>query len=119
MSIWQRFAIWVVPLHSVHARLVVKLQLVRGRSSDEAGNADQADHVDQHEARYFIRSQEDLYQTGEFVKFVSLFRVLWLGLWVWRALATLACVLGQVVLAPVSWWEERRAIEKAKGAGAP
>ena len=58
--------------------------------------------------RYRIRSQNDLYQLNEFFKFFSLLRVLWLGLWVWQIMATVACVIGQWVFWPVSRWEEER-----------
>ena len=58
--------------------------------------------------RYLIQSQNDLYQMNEAFKFFSLLRILWLGLWVWQIMATIACVIGQWVFWPISQWEEGR-----------
>ena len=102
VRIHQVFSVWAIPFYSAPVDLVSVLQLSTNYSPLSG------------DRRYYIQSQEDLYQVNEVVKFFSLFRVLWLGLWVWQALATLACVVAQTVFAPVSWWEERRAIQTAK-----
>lgn len=57
--------------------------------------------------KYYVQSQQDLYQTSEFVKFV----VPWFGIGtisviVWQFVATFFCVVGAVVGWPVSWLEE-------------
>jgi hypothetical protein len=57
------------------------------------------------DGKYYIAGQKDLYQVNEFVKFV------WPGgavvVWLWQCFATLVCVVGALVLAPVTWLEER------------
>ncbi len=55
---------------------------------------------------YLIRSQNDLYQVNEFVKFVSLFGVLSVMVMAFQLVATGLCVLGAVAGWPVSWVEE-------------
>ena len=99
----------MIPGHATTARLVTVLQLVRLPLQEP--RAEQTDSFE-HEvlrSRYYIQSQEDLYQTNEFTKFFSMFRVLWLALLVWQMVATAMCVFGQAVLAPVTWWEESKA----------
>ena len=54
--------------------------------------------------KYYIRSQNDLYQVSEFVRF--LFPGGLLFVLIWQELATLVCMLGATLGWPVSWWEE-------------
>ena len=53
---------------------------------------------------YLITSQNDLYQTNEFLKFV------WPGGWfvamLWQFVATALSVLGALVLWPITWLED-------------
>ena len=58
--------------------------------------------------KYLIVEQNDLYQASEIVKFVDPLGLLWVVFMVWNIAATVACLLGQWVLAPVSWWEDTR-----------
>jgi hypothetical protein len=59
------------------------------------------------ESKYYIKSQEDLYQLNEVVKFF------WPGgatiIWFWQLAATGMCILGALILAPVTWIEQRHA----------
>lgn len=65
------------------------------------------------EGKYYIDDQNDLYQVDQFVRFV------WLGGWIlvriWQFIATLLCVLGAVVLWPVSIVEEYAGVEPEFG----
>ncbi|KAK3170720.1 hypothetical protein OEA41_002802 [Lepraria neglecta] len=56
--------------------------------------------------RYLIRSQNDLYQVNELVKFFSLFGVVSVGVFAFQFFATVLCVLGAVVFWPISWVEQ-------------
>lgn len=56
--------------------------------------------------RYLIRSQNDLYQVNELVKFVSQFGILSAVVLLFQLVATGFCVLGAVVFWPVSWVEQ-------------
>ena len=82
---------------TVHLTTVLSLSRVPELVYGDPGNS---------KARYFIKKQEDLYQVGEFVKFVSLFGVLGVVVAVAQFVATGLCVLGAWVGWPVSWVEE-------------
>ncbi|KAL2050593.1 hypothetical protein ABVK25_009101 [Lepraria finkii] len=56
--------------------------------------------------RYLIRSQNDLYQVNEFVKFFSLFGVVSVGVFAFQFISTALCVLGAMVFWPISWVEQ-------------
>lgn len=68
------------------------------RSENEDGDRPQ---------RYYIASQEDLYQTSEFVKFFLPYGIGVVFVMVWHAFSTAGCVLGAMFLWPVAWLEER------------
>jgi hypothetical protein len=59
------------------------------------------------DGKYYIQSQEDLYQLNEVVKFF------WPGgatiIWLWQLFATALCIVGALLLAPVTWVEQRHA----------
>ena len=61
---------------------------------------------DKPSSRYYIQSQQDMYQTNEFFKFFSVFRIAWLFMVVGQFVATGFCVLGALLGGPVSWVEE-------------
>ncbi len=88
-SISQVFSLFFVPFYAPKVNLVTVLHL----SHDSEDN------------KYYIESQTDLYQLNEFVKFV------WPGgatlLMFWQWMNTLLSILGAVVLAPMTWAEER------------
>ncbi|KAF7894325.1 hypothetical protein EAF00_007839 [Botryotinia globosa] len=56
------------------------------------------------ETKYLIKHQEDLYQSAELVKFF------WPGgtqiISLWRLIATLLCIVGAMMFAPMTWMEE-------------
>ena len=56
--------------------------------------------------KYFIKSQNDLYQVNEFMKFISMFGVLSAFVMLWQFAATGFCVLGAWALWPISWVEQ-------------
>ncbi|KAI9711840.1 MAG: hypothetical protein M1820_001985 [Bogoriella megaspora] len=92
VGISQRFAIWAIPLHRADVKLVTVLKLVREGPGTNEG-------------RWLIQSQNDLYQTDQFVRFVIPV-VGPLFVWVWQAFATVVCVLCAVVFWPVTILEE-------------
>ncbi|KAF2028759.1 hypothetical protein EK21DRAFT_113615 [Setomelanomma holmii] len=87
-TIAQTFRPWPVPFYAAPVRLTTVLHLQYNR----------ADH------KYYIRSQEDLYQVDQFVKF--LVPGSWVLVLAWQFLATCFCVLGAVLGWPVSVLEE-------------
>ncbi|KAL9086465.1 MAG: hypothetical protein Q9165_007081 [Trypethelium subeluteriae] len=89
VGISQRFAIWFMPLYRADVKLVTVLQLEYQKTN----------------AKYYIKSQNDLYQTDQFVKFVLPYGGPIL-VWVWQTVATIACVLLALLLSPVSLLQE-------------
>ncbi|KAH6717396.1 hypothetical protein BKA61DRAFT_719399 [Leptodontidium sp. MPI-SDFR-AT-0119] len=91
VEIRQIFSLFFVPFYKSDVRLTTKLKLVHS----------------EHDGKYYIKSQEDLYQTNELVKFF------WPGgasiIWLWQLFATGLCILGALLLAPVTWIEQRHA----------
>jgi hypothetical protein len=88
LSITQTFRIWIIPFYAASVTLITVLKLSRSETS----------------RKYLIQSQEDLYQTNEFVRFF------WFGgfifVWLWQLGTTAICVLGAVLLVPLIWAEE-------------
>ncbi|PQE33353.1 flavin-binding monooxygenase protein [Rutstroemia sp. NJR-2017a WRK4] len=107
LRIRQIFSLFLLPFYAPTVHLTTVLTLVPAPAESEfTGLA---------KRKYLIQRQEDFYQSNEVVKFfwpggtkvVSLFR------WI----ATVVCIFGAVVLAPVTWveqwWFER--VEGRKG----
>ncbi|MCJ1323311.1 hypothetical protein MMC15_008667 [Xylographa vitiligo] len=107
VSLHQTFRIWALPGMRARVQLVTVLQLVAAAAAATAPPAEGPSAQRQRKpTTYLIAAQNDLYQVDEFVKFFSLFRVVWLLVLVWQFVATGLCVLGAGLLAPVSWVEE-------------
>ncbi|KAI1342326.1 hypothetical protein F5Y15DRAFT_412836 [Xylariaceae sp. FL0016] len=102
----QTFTLWFVPfsLWQANVRLVTVLELEQ-HPYDENGcpRLDQGrddNHAISPKKRFYIKGQEDHYQIEDFVKFVAPFgaSVLWV---LWQLFATLVCVVGTFVGAPL------------------
>lgn len=110
VKIHQVFAIWAIPFYRAPVNFVSVLKLVpQSRDQMGSGRSEEAVQVngDAGPRKYLISSQEDLYQTDEFFKFFSLFRVAWMGLLFWQYVVTLMSVLLAGVGSPISWAEEQ------------
>jgi len=90
VDIHQIFSIFFVPFYKSDVRLTTKLGLVQSTGDN----------------KYYIKSQEDLYQLNEVVKFF------WPGgatiVWFWQIFATFLCIVGALMLAPVTWMIQRQ-----------
>jgi hypothetical protein len=97
VTMHQLFSLFVLP-SLLHARvsLTTVLQLTPARPFALKSQS----------PTYLIKSQNDLYQVSEFVKFVSVFGLLRVLVLAWQFVATGLCVLGAGVGAPVTWVEE-------------
>ncbi|KAG9692876.1 hypothetical protein KCU95_g6792, partial [Aureobasidium melanogenum] len=93
VGLTQVFAIWAIPTHRAEVSLVTVLHL-----------SPQKDPQNEEKIKYYISSQNDLYQTDQFIKFV----LPWISIIVpiWQILATFFCVIGSYLFTPVTWWEE-------------
>lgn len=96
VSMHQIFRIWAIPFFSAPVSLTTVLRLVKIPPSKTSFSP----------AKYYIQSQNDLYQVNEFVRFVSQFGILSVAVLVWQFVATGMCVLGALVFWPVSWVEQ-------------
>lgn len=56
---------------------------------------------------WYISSQNDLYQTNEWVKFLVPWGIGVTLMWAWQLWATFLCVAGAIVLFPQTWFKER------------
>lgn len=87
----QVFRIWVVPFYRAPVKLVTVLQLEYNKHND----------------RYYIASQNDLYQVDQFVRFFAPGG--WILVQMWQFWATFFCLLGAIALWPISFAEEFKA----------
>ncbi|KAH6606981.1 hypothetical protein Trco_006134 [Trichoderma cornu-damae] len=113
VSIRQTFSIWFIPFHSSSVKLLSVLQLAQG-SSTEPGQLAPKHPSDgrsssalagpgQERLRYYISSQEDLYQTNDFVAFV----VPYLGpllVFMWQLYSTCLSVALSLLFLPVYYF---------------
>ena len=91
VGITQVFAIWAVPFYKAEVSLVTVLHLEQRQES-------------QSDTKWYISSQNDLYQMDQLVKFAA--PLLAWTLPILQIFATFACVLMSYIFAPISWWEE-------------
>lgn len=87
----QDFRIFIVPLYKAPVHLVTVLHLEHDKIKE----------------KYYIQSQNDLYQTDEFVRFVipggSLL------VWLWQVMAAFGCYLLASIFWPITYIEEHYA----------
>ncbi|KAL9053427.1 MAG: hypothetical protein Q9162_004797 [Coniocarpon cinnabarinum] len=88
VTIFQVFSIFFVPFFKAPVELTTVLKLKKASNN-----------------KYYIASQNDLYQTDQFFKFFS-----WpfgsIFVTTFQLLSTLVCVVAAVAFWPISWWEE-------------
>ncbi|KAH3944049.1 hypothetical protein HBH98_150890 [Parastagonospora nodorum] len=88
VQIFQIFRIWLVPFYYAPVELTTVLKL----RHDKGDN------------KYYIHSQNDLYQVDQWIRFILPGGHLLIYLW--HAWATFFCVVGAYLLIPVTWIEE-------------
>ncbi|CAO2654411.1 Nn.00g111440.m01.CDS01 [Neocucurbitaria sp. VM-36] len=99
VQIFQIFGIWLIPFYYAPVKLTSVLTLKHNRG----------------DGKYYIDSQNDLYQVDQFVKFFAPGG--WILVWLWHFMATFFCVVGVVLLRPVSWAEEHWGWRQQMGKG--
>ncbi|KAL6824114.1 hypothetical protein V8C40DRAFT_247344 [Trichoderma camerunense] len=113
VSIRQTFSIWFVPFHSSSVKLLSVLRLTQGSSSEpgqlapkyqpDGRNSSALAGPGQERLRYYIASQEDLYQTNDFVAFV----LPYLGpllVFLWQLYATGVSVVCSILFLPLYYF---------------
>ena len=92
LNITQVFKVWFIPFYAATVNLTTVLQLIQGsRTRRTVPESD----------KYYIQSQEDLYQVDEFVKFFLPFHIGTTIVAFWHWIATWCCIIGAIVLGPV------------------
>ncbi|KAI9687787.1 MAG: hypothetical protein M1822_001867 [Bathelium mastoideum] len=89
VGISQRFSIWFIPLYHPDVKLVTVLELEYRKAN----------------GKYYIKRQNDLYQTDQFVKFLLPYGGPAL-VWVWQTIATFICFLLAIFFWPMTAYEE-------------
>lgn len=89
VGITQVFKIWAIPFHHSEVSLVTVLHLEQGR-----------------DRRYYISSQNDLYQTDQWPRFLPFVRLFAWMIPLVQLFATLVCVVSSYAFAPVTWLEQ-------------
>jgi len=95
----QTFSIWLIPFHHSHVNLTTVLYLEKG-----VGRG-----VTDGKERYYIKHQEDLYQTDQWVKFPSP-RILPAIVWVWQVVSALVCMICLYLFAWLDFLEEKEVV---------
>jgi hypothetical protein len=122
VTISQIFSVFLVPFYSAPVTLTTVLTLTtnpneyRGHYdfSDPSKGKDSTTADKNTNTKYWISAQEDLYQTTEFVKFFLPFGIGAFLVFFWHLFATVGCVLGALFLWPISWAEQKLAVERTK-----
>ncbi|KAK3708550.1 hypothetical protein LTR37_011445 [Vermiconidia calcicola] len=98
VNISQLFKLWFVPFYRAPVNLTTVLELVKGQDLNDPKPISRSVN---RPARYYIASQNDLYQVDQFVRFFTPLGtgVFLVGLWHW--VATLVCVWGAWLLGPL------------------
>ncbi|KAK8227175.1 hypothetical protein HDK77DRAFT_484304 [Phyllosticta capitalensis] len=111
----QIFRIWFIPFHYAPVSLVTVLQLEKHSPYEDAvadsssvrtaSTNGQSSSSAVAGSKYYIASQNDLYQTTDFPRFV--FPPAFLLVWIWQLFAMVFCNVAALVLTPLTWAEER------------
>jgi len=106
VGLTQVFAIWAIPTHRSEVSLVTVLHLVQGPEKDVTVLDSTGIPTGQAKNKWYIQSQNDLYQTDQFIKFVLPWLAWLVPLQQW--IATLVCIFFSYVFEPLTWWEENK-----------
>ncbi|KAK4968744.1 hypothetical protein LTR66_011772, partial [Elasticomyces elasticus] len=113
VTMHQTFSIQYIPFHCAYVGLTTVLHLTTDPQPLPLHPPNRRHKLDtsfprlDNRPRYYIQSQNDLYQTDEFVKFV----LPWLSIgpalvMIWQICATVLCVIGAVAFYPITWLSE-------------
>lgn len=143
VDIHQHFKLFLVPSYDANVRLTTVLNLAEGDASGPSSVATRKFHnryrthsdkpysyaavanpqKDTHAIEsngdgdrkfYYITSQNDLYQTSEWIKFLVPWGIGSTLLVAWQLFATLQCVIGALLLFPLTSWKERSVLDVPK-----
>ena len=106
VSMRQIFRIQFLPFYKASVDLTTVLHLTTDPSPSSPYAVEPVEYKPS-TTRYYIQSQNDLYQTSEWIKFL----LPWLDVGtiavvLWQLIATFFCVIGAMVGWPITWIEE-------------
>ena len=114
VGVRQQFKIWFVPFYGkADARLVAVLHLEKrlvppaGNRDPRSNGVDEQDRPSKGRPLYYIKSQQDLYQINEIIKFADYTGLVGGLVLVVQLLASFGSALLALLFWPVSWVEER------------
>jgi len=102
VNLSQTFAIWFIPFRSP-VTLTTVLQLERGANLNLPAPPPGGTRPPSSTPKFYITSQNDLYQVDQFVRFFAPWGVGTTLVAFWHWIATLFCIIGATVLQPVQW----------------
>lgn len=143
VDIHQHFKLFLVPFYDADVRLTTVLHLAEGDASGPSSVATKrfqnryrthsdkpfsyaavadprkdtlevASNGDEQGKVYYITSQDDLYQTSEWIKFLVPWGIGSTLLVAWQLFATLQCAIGALLLFPITSWKERSVLDLPK-----
>ncbi|KAL1859872.1 hypothetical protein Plec18167_006344 [Paecilomyces lecythidis] len=103
VTLSQIFSIFIVPFYVAPVTLTTVLTLT---NYPYASSSDIPESKVEDRKLYYIKSQEDLYQTSEFIKFFVPYGIGVTIVLLWHAFATAFCTVAAIVLSPILWLEE-------------
>ena len=99
VNISQVFRIFLVPFYRAPVTLTTVLQLAYGPNTNKGSGIVDASRP----KRYYIQSQNDLYQVDQFIRFLLPWGIGTTLILIWHWFASLCCILGARLLAPLRW----------------
>ncbi|KAK5083915.1 hypothetical protein LTR05_006422 [Lithohypha guttulata] len=126
-DIHQHFRLWLVPFYDADVRFTTCLHLAEGdetgpvsaltkrfenryrrTTSSKSSYHDVPNGINGEPVKlYYITLQEDLYQTSEWIKFLVPWGVGATLVATWQFYATFFCILGSIILYPLTMWKEK------------
>ena len=107
VSIHQLFKIWVVPFYSAPVNLTTVLTLTNEPGTNQSTlNGEEKNRLEEGPKKYYIQSQNDLYQTSELIKFVVPFGIGVSAVMLWQFIVTFWCVVGAILGYPMTYWSD-------------
>lgn len=90
VNLTQIFRLWFIPFHKAPVNLITVLKL----------------QLNKEDGKYYIASQNDLYQTDQWVRFFPFSFGLWFLVWVGQIMGAVFSLLGAMAFWPITLIEE-------------
>lgn len=107
----QIFRIFVIPFYQAPVTLTTVLQLEKGQNLNQLlpSQKSLSTPLLSGETKYYIRSQNDLYQIDQFIRFALPWGIGTTIILIWHWIATLCCIVGAKLGAPLRSYNQAAA----------